>query len=100
MAESGQRLNTRQIKTLTLEQLTDYLQGHALLSGEITHQARCWLERAVMRIEQELQFQIKPREDYQLLQSVLGIGAILGTTIALKKGHHRALCQCGKLCLR
>jgi len=83
---SGQRLNTRQIKTLLPEQLADYLQGYALLSGEITHQARCWLDRAVMRIEQELQQQVKPREDYQLLQSVPGIGAILGTTIALETG--------------
>jgi len=66
--------------------LADYLQGYALLSGEITHQARCWLDRAVMRIEQELQHQINPREDYQLLQSVPGIGAILGTTIALETG--------------
>ena len=83
---SGQRLNTRQIKTLVPEQLADYLEGHALLSGEITHQARCWLDRAVMRIEQELQHQIEPREDYQLLQSVPGIGPILGTTIALETG--------------
>lgn len=83
---SGQRLNTRQIKTLMQEQLADYLEGHALLSGEITHQARCWLDRAVMRIEQELQHQINPREDYQLLQSVPGIGPILGTTIALETG--------------
>ena len=83
---SGQRLNTRQIKTLVQEQLADYLEGHALLSGEITHQARCWLDRAVMRIEQELQRQINPREDYQLLQSVPGIGPVLGTTIALETG--------------
>ena len=83
---SGQRLNTHQIKTLAKEQLADYLQGHALLSGEITHQARCWLERAVRRIEQELQLQIKPRQDYQLLQSVPGIGPVLGTTIALETG--------------
>jgi transposase len=83
---SGERLNAQQIKCLTHEQLAEFLQGHALLSGEITHQARCWLERAVMRIEQELQLQIKPREDYRLLQSVPGIGAILGTTIALETG--------------
>lgn len=83
---SGQRLNTRQIKLLTREQIADYLQGHALLGGEITHQARCWLDRAVRRIEQELQHQIQPREDYQLLQSVPGIGPILGTTIALETG--------------
>jgi transposase len=83
---SGQRLNTRQIKLLTREQLAEYLQGHALMGGEITHQARGWLDRAVQKLEQELQQQIQPRPDYQLLQSVPGIGPILGTTIALETG--------------
>lgn len=83
---SGQRLNTRQIKLLTQEQLAGYLQGHALMGGEITRQARCWLDRAVQKLEQELQQQIQPRPDYQLLQSVPGIGPVLGTTIALETG--------------
>jgi transposase len=83
---TGQRLNCHQIKTLKREQLTNYLQGHALLSGEITHQARCWMDRAVLRIERELQRHIKPREDYQLLQSIPGIGPVLGSTIALETG--------------
>jgi len=92
---TGRRLNTHQIKTLMQEQLADYLQGHALLSGEITHQARCWLDRAVRRIEQELQLQIKPREDYQLLQSVPGIGPVLGTTIALETGTIKRFASAG-----
>jgi transposase len=83
---SGQRLSAYQIKTLTQPQIADYLQGHALLGGEITHQARCWLDGAVSRIERELQQHIKPRQDYQLLQSVPGIGSVLGTTIALETG--------------
>lgn len=83
---SGQRLSAYQIKTLTQPQIADYLQGHALLGGEITHQARCWLDEAVNRIERELQQHIKPRQDYQLLQSVPGIGSVLGTTIALETG--------------
>ena len=81
---SGQRLNTLQIKQLTKACLADYL--HALLGGEITHQARCWLEEAVRKIEQELQRHIKPREDYQLLQTIPGVGSVLGTTIALETG--------------
>ena len=81
---SGQRLNTLQIKQLTKARLADYL--HALLGGEITHQARCWLEEAVRKIEQELQRHIKPREDYQLLQTIPGVGSVLGTTIALETG--------------
>jgi transposase len=83
---SGQQLNAHQIKTLTQPRIADYLQGHALLGGEITHQARCWLDGAVRRIERELQHHIKPREDYQLLQSIPGTGPVLGTTIALETG--------------
>lgn len=83
---SGQRLSAYQIKTLTPPQIADYLQGLTLLGGEITHQARCWLDGAIQRIERELQHQIKPREDYQLLQSIPGVGPVLGTTIALETG--------------
>jgi transposase len=102
---SGQRLSAYQIKTLTQPQIADYLEGPALLGGEITHQARCWLDRAVRRIERELQPQIKPREDYQLLQSIPGTGPVLGTTIALETGtierfaspgHYASYARCVK----
>jgi transposase len=95
---SGQRLSAYQIKTLTQPQIADYLQGHALLGGEITHQARCWLDGAVSRIERELQQHIKPRQDYQLLQSVPGIGSVLGTTIALETsaGNYASYARCVK----
>ena len=83
---SGQRLSGHQIKTLTKPRIADYLEGPALLGGEITHQVRCWLDGAVRQIERELQHQIKPREDYQLLQSIPGTGPVLGTTIALETG--------------
>ena len=83
---SGQRLNTQEIRQLTKARLAGYLQGHALLAGEITHQARCWLETAINKIEKELQHHIQPRKDYQLLQTAPGIGPILGTTIALETG--------------
>lgn len=92
---SGQRLNAQQIKTLAKEQLAEYLQEHALLGGEIIFQARCWLGRAVQRIEQELHRHLKPREDYQLLQSVPGIGPVLGTTIALETGSIERFASAG-----
>jgi transposase len=71
---------------LKTQQLTAYLSPPILLAGQITHQARCWLDKAIDRIEKELQQQITPREDFQLLQSVPGIGPVLGTTIALETG--------------
>jgi len=83
---SGQSLSSNQIKMLKTQQLTTYLSPPILLAGQITHQARCWLDKAIIRIEKELQKQITPREDFQLLQSVPGIGPVLGTTIALETG--------------
>ena len=70
---SGQRLTANEIKALTTQQLASYLETPILLGGQITHQARCWLDEAIRRIEQELQRQIQPREDYQLLQSMPGV---------------------------
>ena len=83
---SGQSLSSNQIKMLKTQQLNAYLSPPILLAGQITHQARCWLDKAIDRIEKELQQQITPREDFQLLQSVSGIGPVLGTTIALETG--------------
>ena len=67
---SGQRLTANAIKALTNEQLATYLDAPILLGGQITHQARCWLDEAISRIERELQQRIQPRKDYQLLQSI------------------------------
>ena len=41
---------------------------------------------AIERIERELYRQVKPRTDYQLLQSIPGVGPALGTTIVLETG--------------
>lgn len=83
---SGQRLTANEIKKLETQQLDIYLQGPTLLGGQITHQARCWLDEAISRIEQELQKHLKPRGNYQLLQSIPGVGPALGSTIALETG--------------
>ncbi len=83
---SGQRLNANAIKKLESEHLSYYLDSPILLGGEITHQARCWLDGAIARIERELQEHIRPRKDYRLLQSIPGVGPALGTTIALETG--------------
>lgn len=83
---SGQRLTANEIKRLETQQLTAYLEAPILLGGQITHQARCWLDEAIHRIELALQKQVQPREDYQLLQSIPGVGPALGTTIVLETG--------------
>ena len=83
---SGQSLNSNQIKMLKIQQLATYLTKPNLLAGQITHQSRCWFDKAIIRIEKELHKQVTPREDFQVLQSVPGIGPVLGTTIALETG--------------
>lgn len=76
---SGQRLTANEIKRLESDQLDAYLEAPILLGGQITHQARCWLDEAITRIEQALQKQLTPREDYRLLQSIPGVGPALGS---------------------
>lgn len=83
---SGVRLSANAIKKLTSEQLATYLESPILLGGQITHQARCWLDEAITQIERELQKQLTPREDYRVLQSIPGVGPVLGSTIALETG--------------
>ena len=83
---SGQRLCANEIKALETKQLADFLPPPILLGGQITHQARCWMDTAIKRIERELQKRVQPRMDYQLLQSIPGVGPALGTTIALETG--------------
>ena len=83
---SGVRLSANELRKLELDQLAAYLEAPILLGGQITHQARCWLDEAITQIERELQQQLTPREDYRLLQSIPGVGPALGSTIALETG--------------
>lgn len=83
---SGQRLSANEIKALSEEQLSGYLQAPIVLGGQLSHQARGWLDEAIGRIERELAQRVKPRRDYQLLQTIPGVGTALGTTIALETG--------------
>lgn len=83
---SGVRLSANEIKKLEIDQLAAYLEAPILLGGQITHQARRWLDEAITQIEHELQKQLTPREDYRLLQSIPGVGPALGSTIALETG--------------
>ena len=64
---SGQRLSANEIKALTTQQLATYLPPTILLGGQITYQARCWLDLAIARIERELRKHVTPRKDYQVL---------------------------------
>jgi len=67
--------------------------------------ARRWLEEAIDVLEHEIQKQLKPRLEYQLLTTVPGIGRALGSTIALETGdigrfpgpgHYASYARCVK----
>jgi transposase len=102
---SGVRLTANQIKKLPIEQMAEFLEAPVLLGGQITHQARCWFEQAIAQIESELQKQLKPRDDFRLLQSIPGVGPALGSTIVLETGtiqrfaspgHYASYARCVK----
>ena len=92
---SGVRLTANKIKALETDQLEAYLEAPVLLGGQVTLQARRWLEQAIAQIERELQRQVKPREDFRLLQSIPGVGPALGFTIALETGSIRRFASPG-----
>ena len=102
---SGVRLSANAIKKLESDQLAAYLEAPILLGGQITHQARRWLDEAITQIERELHKQLTPHEDYRLLQSIPGVGPTLGSTIALETGtihrfsspgHYASYARCVK----
>lgn len=84
--QTGERLNANQIKALDDQAIAQKLDDPIHLGGQITHLAMQWLEHAIAILEREVLEQIKPRKDYQLLNSMPGVGRILAPTIALETG--------------
>jgi transposase len=73
--------------------------------GQISYLARHWLEDAIALLEHEIQKQLKPQPEYQLLITVPGIGPALGSAIALETGdikrflgpgHYASYARCVK----
>ena len=102
---TGQRLSANQIKQLDNAAIAALLEEPIVLGGQITCLARRWLEEAIEVLEHEIQKQLKPRLEYQLLTTVPGIGQALGSTIALETGdigrfpspgHYASYARCVK----
>ena len=83
---TGERLSASQIKALNTDALADKLADPIRLGGQITHLARCWHERAIAILEDEVLKHLRPSRDYQLLGSIPGVGKILASTIVLETG--------------
>lgn len=102
---TGQRLNANQLKQLDKAGIAQLLDEPIVLGGQLSCLARRWLEDAIAVLEHEIQQQLKPRLDYQLLTTVPGIGPALGSTIALETGdigrfpgpgHYASYARCVK----
>lgn len=84
---SGQRLTHPQVCRLNYSELKSYF-AHAMAFETallLREQMRC-LDQAIDRIEQLVGHQCLDTPDYRLLNSVPGIGPILGQTILLETG--------------
>jgi len=84
---SGTRLSALKIKQLTSESLADYLvQPAALTSARIFSEQMHSLTDSIIKIERVVGNQCLATRDYQLLNSIPGVGPILGQTILLETG--------------
>jgi len=83
---TGERLSANQIKALDNDAIADRLTDPIRLGGQITHLACCWHEQAIAMLEDEVLKHLQPRKEYQLLNSIPGVGKILASTIVLETG--------------
>jgi len=84
---SGVRLSSLKVKQLTNESLSNYLvQPAALTSARIFREQMHSLTAAVKQIELAVGKQCLATQEYKLLNSIPGIGPILGQTILLETG--------------
>ena len=84
--QTGERLSANQIKALDNDAIADKLTDPIRLGGQITHLARRWHEHAIALLEDEVLKHLQPRQEYQLLNSIPGVGKILASTIVLETG--------------
>jgi transposase len=84
--QTGERLSANQIKALDNDVIADKLDDPICLGGQLTHLARCWHERAIEVLEEEVLKHLKPRKEYQLVTSIPGVGKVLASTIVLETG--------------
>ena len=82
----GPTIQESSTKALDNGMIADKLADPIRLGGQITHLARCWHEQAIAMLEHEVLKHLKPREEYQLVTSMPGVGKVLASTIVLETG--------------
>jgi len=88
---TGVRVTGSELKQLSLEEVGERLsQPQVALSADCSLQVAGMLDKQIDRIEQEVQTQLKldraAHQTLQLLETVWGVGQILGRTILLESG--------------
>ena len=84
---SGVRLSALKVKQLTTDSLAEYLtQPAALTSACIFREQMLSLTDSITQIEQAVGRNCLSTKEYQLLNSIPGVGPILGQTILLETG--------------
>lgn len=84
---TGQRLSGNRIKTLTEADVEALLpEGNRALPVQTNLALMRSLDQQIAAIEASLRHQVRPRPEYKLLQSVAGVGEVLGQTILLETG--------------
>jgi transposase len=88
---TGVRVNRTELKELTLEEVGERLsQPQVALSADCSLQVAWTLDKQIDRIEQEVQTQLKldraAHKTLQLLETVWGVGQVLGRAILLETG--------------
>jgi transposase len=98
------KLSAHDIKVIGEDRVAPCLTGPEELSlaGAVSKETIDFLGRKIRRLETEVQRRVRLREPYQLLQTIPGVGMILGLTIMLetgpigrfaKVGHYASYCR-------
>lgn len=84
--QTGQCLSTKQIQTLDDQQLDQLFLPPLRLGAQLTYLAMKWQAQAVKLIERDIYKQLGSSKDYDLLNSIPGVGKVLASTIVLETG--------------
>ena len=103
---TGRRLSSNQIKQLTDDKLIELLPDTSVaLAGRVSLALIQTLDQAVDLLERDVQKKVGRRSGYQLLNTMPGVGPVLGTTILLETGvierfpdagHYASYARCVK----
>ena len=98
------KLNSREIKKLTEEEIKNYLENENTSFSIISqNNVLKSLIKEITNIEKNILLKLKSRNNFQKLKSVPGIGSILGMTILLEtgdmnrfksSGNYASYCRC------